>query len=308
MEEKDYLEAFGLTQPEQEQPAAGEEAQEIAEPAGVNEKGGEKAQEPAEPAGPQEPAPEPKQEPELQSDEERRKNAAERRRRELDEAVRSAREQERREAEERIRAAFERAGLKDPIRDNAPITTLEELEEYQKNYRSAQAERELKAGKPTREAIEGIVQAMPQMQRLEELTRQAERSAQEQQKARMQQLVQEQLSEIQKMDPSVESIGQLLQEKETGAEFERLVREHNLSFLQAYKLTHADELAERRVQQERKRTEHNLRGKEHLRSTQGQGAGSQSIPRQTRELFSYLLPDTPSAEIEAFWAKHNREL
>ena len=317
-EEKDLYEALGLESPDDstaeqsDEDEAGEKEQEPAEPAEASEENddadesedqeeeGEKEQEVAEPA-----SKEKKKEP--QSDEQRRQAAAARRQKEIEEAVQNALAQERARQKAEDDAFFAKANLKNPLKDNAPITNREEYLEYQKAYEDQRIDRELKSGKLSRETIEAVVANSPQMQDMEQIRRQSQQAEAQRQLQAQQQLLNEQLAQIKAIDPEVESILELANDPKTGQEFQNLVHNNGLSFVQAYVLTHQDQIASRQAASAARRTETNLRGKEHLRKTGGQSGTTAPISSDELQLYRTLLPDLKTSEIEAWVARQRNK-
>ena len=318
LEEKDLYAALGLESPDDstaeqsDENEAGEKEQEAAEPAEASEENddadesedqeeaGEKEQEVAEPA-----SKEKKKEP--QSDEQRRQAAAARRQKEIEEAVQNALAQERARQKAEDDAFFAKANLKNPLKDNAPISNREEYLEYQKAYEDQRIDRELKAGKLSRETIEAVVANSPQMQDMEQIRRQSQQAEAQRQLQAQQQLINEQLAQIKAIDPEVESILDLANDPKTGQEFQNLVHNNGLSFVQAYVLTHQDQIASRQAASAARRTETNLRGKEHLRKTGGQSGTTAPISSDELQMYRTLLPELKTSEIEAWVAKQRNK-
>lgn len=329
MEENELYEVLGVTPAAQEpeggnEQGAAQEAAQRAEPDGAQNGAGANEREPAEPAeedentqdedasGEETPESADSQGSstgEKMPDEERRRNAAERRARELREAQEQAREEVRKQLNDRLAAAFKKAGLKNPMKDNADITSLEELEEYQSAANREKADRELRSGKVTRETIEQVMEDTPQMQAIREMQSRAEQASREAQRARDEQLLDEQIEELKKLDPKItgrQELADALQDGETGAQMQSLVK-RGLSFVEAWKLTHIDELTARAAAQERARTEKNIRGKEHLKATTAQGKGARAVPAGQMELFRAMCPNLTDRQIEEWYAKTYKE-
>lgn len=320
LEERDLYEALGLESPDDstaEQSDENEEGakeQEAAEPAEAaeetdsdaaeesedQEEEGAKEQEVAEPA-----SKEKKKEP--QSDERRRQEAAARRQREIDAAVQNALAQERARQKAEDDAFFAKANLKNPLKDNAPITNREEYLEYQKAYEDQRIERELKSGKLSRETIEAVVANSPQMQNMEQIRRASQQAEAQRQLQAQQQLLNEQLAQIKAIDPEVNSILDLANDPKTGQEFQNLIHNNGLSFVQAYVLTHQDQIASRQAASAARRTETNLRGKEHLKKTGGQSGTTAPISSDELQMYRTLLPELKTSEIEAWVAKQRNK-
>lgn len=322
-EEKDIYLALGLEAPKgedaataAEKPEEGENEQEPAEPAAAEEtedeteteEEGEKEQEPAEPAA-EEPGDPPETKKKPQTAEERRQQAAQRRQRELDaavqQAVQAALQAERAKRDAEDAAFFQRAGLKNPLKNNAPITSREEYLEYQQAYEAQKVEKDLKAGKVTRETIEAVARSLPEFQAAQTQALETREAQQRAQAEADQKLIADQLKQIQAMDPGVESILQLADDPKTGAAFTRLVQQNNLSFVEAYILTHQDAIAARQAAAGAQRAEKNLRGKEHLRAAKGQNAATAPLSADELKLFRQLMPGMKDSEYEA-WVNRQR--
>lgn len=316
-EEKDIYQALGLDEPSDAATAAapedGEKEQEAAEPADGEEltdetetEEGEKEPEPAEPAA-EEPDGKSEEKPK-QTAQERRAQAAARRQRELDAAVQQAVQQalaEERAARDAEDAAFfKRAGLKNPLKDNAPITNRQEYLEYQQAYEAQKVDQDLKSGRVSRETIEAVARSLPEFQQAQAQAQAAQLQQQQAQREADQKLIADQLKQIQAMDPEVESILQLADDPKTGAAFSKLVQQNNLSFVEAYILTHQDQIATRTAAAGAQRAEKNLRGKEHLRSAKGQSAATAPLTADELKLYRHLLPGLKDSDYETWANKH----
>lgn len=319
IEEKDIYKALGLEEPTDDaataaaDPAEGGNEQDAADPAAGEDpdeaqpEEGENEQEVAAPAA-EEPDDKSEEKPK-QTAQERRAQAAQRRQRELDAAVQQAvaaalaEERAKRDAEDE--AFFKRAGLKNPMKDNAPITNRQEYLEYQKAYEDRKVEQDLKSGKVSRETIEAVARSLPEFQAAQQQAQAAQLQQQQAQREADQRLIADQLLKIQAMDPEVESILQLADDPKTGAAFSKLVQQNNLSFVEAYILTHQDQIATRTAAAGAQRAEKNLRGKEHLRSAKGQSAATAPLSGDELKLYRHLLPGLKDSEYEA-WANRQR--
>lgn len=322
LEEKDYYAALGVEQPgEKEQEAAepveaqpaeavsdtptGEQVQEPAEPAEIEtqevqtgslEQEEETDDAPAEPDGSQE---EKKHE---MSQQQRRQNAAQRRKRELDEAMERVRQEEQEKFKQREKAFFTRAGLKNPYKDNKPLENFEDFEEWYTAQKNHELEQDLRSGKLTPEGLQEVLQSLPQIRQVQELAEQMQKQKEQGQTEQFQQQVAEELRQIQKLDPTVKEIGDILQ-METGTEFTRYVKEKGLSFLEAFKLANADQIAQRRADRQAQRALQAVTSKSHLVPTRGSAEDSMAVPHDVAEMYRAMDPSLSAQDIQREYNK-----
>lgn len=329
--ENDLYEAFGLEQPAV--PAGG-----TPDPYGgkaADGSAGGKDPEPAEPGAQQEPGAEPaaggdhepenspevSREPEgeepppqaeeglggdqPQTAEQRREHAARRRRAEtqaaIDAAVKQALEEERARSKGQMDAFFAKANMKNTV-TGQPITTLEEFEAWRRDYETAQAQKELKAGKLTPETLQSVVEQTPAVKRLKELAEEQARAAERQRQAAAQARVDAELQEIHKLDPSISTVEDLLA-MPTAKTFYDLVRKGN-SFLDAYRLANFEKLTAAKTDAARQQALNNARSKDHLTATgTPAGTGALPVPQEEMDIFRAFNPGATDAEIAAYYNK-----
>ena len=329
--ENDLYEAFGLEQPAV--PAGG--TPDLYGGKAADGSAGGKDPEPAEPGAQQEPGAEPaaggdhepenspevSREPEgeepppqaeeglggdqPQTAEQRREHAARRRRAEtqaaIDAAVKQALEEERARSKGQMDAFFARANMKNTV-TGQPITTLEEFEAWRRDYETAQAQKELKAGRLTPETIQTVVQQLPAVKRLEELAEEQARAAERQRQAAAQARVDAELQEIHKLDPSISTVEDLLA-MPTAKAFYDLVRKGN-SFLDAYRLANFEKLTAAKTDAARQQALNNARSKDHLTATgTPAGTGALPVPQEEMDIFRAFNPGATDAEITAYYNK-----
>ena len=240
-----------------------------------------------------------------QTPEERRENAARRRRAEqqeaIDRAVEQARQEERDAAQKNLSEFFSTANLKNTI-TGAPITTMDEFREWKSAYDAAKLQKDLKAGKLTPEALDVAISANPTVKRAEEIIRQNEEVKRAQERQAAQARVDADIQEIHKLDPSINSVQDLIN-MPNSKEFYSLVKRGN-SFLDAYRLANVDKLTAARAEQARQQAMNNARSKDHLRPTTGQqGTGAVSVPADEMAMFRAINPGATEAQIQAYYNK-----
>lgn len=325
-EENDLYEAFGLEQPKEggndpEPAEPGAEVQEQgAEPgegsAQEPPEGQELSQEQEEPEGQdgggdgdqEEPLQEGGSKPTQQTKEQRAENARRRRQEEQEAAIKAAVEkalaEEREKSKADMAAFFARANLKNTV-TGKPITTMEEFDAWRADYDAAKLQKDLKAGKLTPEALRSAVEQTPALQELRKQQEQRAAADAEQKRAAAQAQVDREIAEIHKLDPSINSVRDLLS-MENAKEFYAAVKRGN-SFLDAYRLANFDRLTAARAEAAKRQALNNARGKDHLTGVRTpQGTGAATVPKDEMEAFKLFNPDATEAEITAWYNKHKK--
>ena len=241
---------------------------------------------------------------------ERARQAKLRREREQNEAVKNAVEAALRSEREKhaaeLKTVFQRAGMTDRYHDNKPITTMEEFNAWDQAGQAAGLSRRLQEGKLTAEDFQKAVDSSPAMQEAKAAVEQIREREREAQRKEYEQTVSQELEEIRKLDPSVKDLQDILN-RDTGAEFSRLVTENNLTFLQAFRLANADSLAKAQAMAAAEGSARNSAGKNHLRSVVGPAAGlTADVPPQTMRLYREMFPDWTPEQIRQDYARKTK--
>lgn len=290
--------------------ANGQPKQEIAAPAG--EGAGQEGQEPTqrqEPVqqpeeGGEEP-PAPAEQPGEQTEEQRREHAAQRRREEqqaaVNAAVQKALQEERTRSQAEMDAFFAAAGLKNTI-TGEPITNMEQFRAWREAFDAARLQRDLKAGKLTPETLNDAISKNPTVKAAAEIVRKGQEDQRRQEMAAAQARVDAELKEIQKLDPSIREIRDLVS-MPTAKEFYDLVKKGN-SFLDAFRLANYDRLTAQAAEAAKQQAQNLARSKEHLTSTQAKGAGAATVPAEELAMFRQFNPGATEAEIQAYYNKY----
>lgn len=240
-----------------------------------------------------------------QTAEERRENAARRRRAEqreaIDRAVERARQEERDAAEKNLSEFFATANLKNTV-TGEPIRSMEEFREWKKSYDAAKLQKDLKVGRLTPETLEQAIAANPTVKRAEEIIRQNEEAKLAQERQVAQARVEAEIQEIHKLDPSINSVRDLVS-MPNSKEFYSLVKRGN-SFLDAYRLANFDRITAAKAEQARQQALNNARSKDHLRTVGGQrGSGALTVPADEMAMFKAINPGATEAQIQAYYNK-----
>ena len=297
------------TQTDMELPMEGANGQEIAEPAA-----GDPIAVPGTQSAPEVDPGDPDQDGgaadggQVQTPEERRANAARRRQQEqqqaVDAAVAAARQEEQAKAAEAIKDLFEKAGMKNTI-TGEPITTVEEMQQWQRQLRQAQLEKDLKAGKLTAEGLNQMIEDHPMVQKAGEIQKQQEQQRTQQAQAEAKAKIEGEIAEIGKMDPTIKGAGDLLKMPKA-KEFYAYVQK-GYSFLDAYRLANFEEITQRNAEAARQQAQAAARGKEHLTVVGNpRNTGAASVPADQMQLYRMMNPGASEADIQKHFNKYQK--
>lgn len=117
----------------------------------------------------------------------------------------------------------------------------------------------------------------------------------------------EQVAEVGKIDPDIKT-AQDIEKSERYSEVLRYVRENHLSIVDAYKLTYADKLNERKTAAVKQQALNNARSQSHLKATDGGNVGSDGlveIPSSQLAQWKEFFPNKTAKELKE---AYNRSL
>ena len=239
------------------------------------------------------------------TEEQRKEYAAQRRRQEqkeaVEKAVNDALEKERERAKAEWSEFFKKASLKNTLTQK-PITTLEEFNAWAADFEAAKLQRDLQAGKLTQEGLEKVIEKSPVMQRMKEIMEREDAANKDRAAKAAQEKIDEEIKEIQKLDPNIKATADLLK-MQNAREFYEYVKKGN-NFVDAYYLANRDRLASQTAEAAKQQTMNAARSKEHLNATgTARGAGASSVPAEEMEIFKLLNPNATEAEIQAYYNK-----
>lgn len=309
--EIDYNALFGLTENGEEQPAEGEKEQQPADAvdtdAGLepDEDTQDEAleEEPAS-AAPDKKLPETEDKPPM-SREERAKNAAARRKAETEAAVEKARAEERGKAENTMKEFFLKAGLKNPLDGDKPITTLEEFDAYKAQYDQAQLQRDLSAGKLTPEGLQRIIDQSPAMQQVKALLAQQTQNDGNEQQQQEQAQIESELREINRLDPNIRTVEDLMKMPNAQDFYARV--KAGMNFLDAYRLVNFERLRGEKAAAAQQQAINRISSKDHLTPTRTRGTAPLSVPEDVRRACRDMMPDATDEDIQLYYNKYHKQ-
>ena len=129
----------------------------------------------------------------------------------------------------------------------------------------------------------------------------AEKARQQEQKM----VLEEQITAIAKLDPSVKTVADLIKRPEY-QQIYSYVKNGNLSIVDAFKLANYDTLTQNAAAGARQAAINSTAGKEHMSPTQTRGSGAVTVPADVKEQYRLFNPDATDAEIQAHYARFHK--
>ena len=271
--------------------AQGAEEQEAAAPAVEGEEDPEQPQTEAQEQ-------EPKTDRDAQFAAARRKAEAER-----DAAIARAKEDAQRQVDE----FFKNSGLMNPY-TGQPITTRAEYEAYRECFEADQKAKLMEKAGITQEEFQAFVQGLPEVRAARQAKAEAEAAARQAREQEAKARVDEQLRQIQAIDPTVKELGDLAK-LDTYPKLYDMVK-RGYSILDAYRLANYDTLTQRAAEASRKAAINSVQSKQHLKATESRGGGAIPVPDSVLEEYRVLNPGATKEEIQKHYQsymKNNRK-
>lgn len=244
-----------------------------------------------------------------QTPEERREQARLRRERERTELEASIRKEEADKRDAQVKRILSALGVKDSANGGKAVESYEDFEKLQARQRTAQMQRDLKAGKLTPETLGTAVLETPEIKEVLQAAKDAKAAAEEAQgKAKLAQFnanMQTELAEIRKLNPNIQSTDDIVR-METGPEFARLVRT-GLRPSEAYKLANFEQLQSSARNAAEQAARNAAAGKAHMQPTPAKGQAQVSVPEEYKQNMRRYNKGITDAEIAKYYAKYQQE-
>ncbi len=277
MDINEQYKAFGL-----EPPAEGEKATEPAEPSektaeDTTNAEGEKEQEAAEPAE--------------QDAATNAKYAAARRKAEAERDKAIA------DADKYLNDTIASLGLVDA--QGKAVTNRAELDAYRKAEAEAARKRAAEVAGLDDGELQQIIDELPEVRQAKVI---AEKAAQDATAAK----INEQIAAIHELDASISTMDDLVRAPKYD-EFAKLVREHGLSFVDAYKLANMDAIMSRGSAAAKQQAINAQNGKAHLTATKTGGSGvTNTVPAEVKAQYRLFNPGMTDEQIAAHYNKNHK--
>ena len=265
--------------------AQGAEEQEAAAPAVEETEESEQPQAEA-------PEQEPKTDRDAQFAAARRKAEAER-----DAAIAQAKE----DAQKQVDEFFKNSGLMNPYTGH-PITTRAEYEAYRERFEADQKAKLMEKAGITQEEFQAFVQGLPEVRAARQAKAEAEAAARQAREQEAKARVDEQLRQIQAIDPTVKELGDLAK-LDTYPKLYDMVK-RGYSILDAYRLANYETLTQRAAEAGRKAAINSVQSKQHLKATESRGGGAIPVPDSVLEEYRVLNPGATKEEIQKHYQSY----
>ena len=238
----------------------------------------------------------PEQEPKTDRDAQfaaaRRKAEAER-----DAAIARAKE----DAQKQVDEFFKTSGLMNPY-TGQPITTRAEYEAYRERFEADQKAKLMEKAGITQEEFQAFVQGLPEVRAARQAKAEAEAAARQAREQEAKARVDEQLRQIQAIDPTVKELGDLAK-LDTYPKLYDMVK-RGYSILDAYRLANYDTLTQRAAEASRKAAINSVQSKQHLKATESRGGGAIPVPDSVLEEYRVLNPGATKEEIQKHYQSY----
>jgi hypothetical protein len=231
---------------------------------------------------------------EEQSSEENAKYAAARRKaeQERDAGIAQAQAAAQRQLDEAIAAM----GQTDPY-TGQPIRTKAEWDAW-KTREAQEKKKEVADASGMNEAeFDAFVQNLPSVR---DYRRAAEEARQQKQKM----ILDEQITAIGKLDPSVKTVEDLVKRPEYKQVYDYVKK--GISIVDAFKLANYDTLTQSAAAASRQAAINAANSKEHMAPTQTRGSGAVTVPADVKEQYKLFNPTATDAEIQAHYARFHK--
>ena len=278
LEEEKIMEAFGLTEEEPEEDLdEGTEETEDEEPQGdgIDPEEEDDAQEPGD-----------EEEPEDPFEQERERIAA----------------QHKADTEAALDAQVATLGLKNPYRDNEPITTNAQLLQFQKDSRKDKIQRMAKAAGMTEAEVQELIDQHPDVAAGKQLRQQQEAQAREAERQKAERALNADLAEIEKLMPGVGTREGVVSHP-SWPKVQKLMKDNpNMGVLAAFRSVNAEAIARQMAGKAAGAAKRNAASKNHLKSGRGRGEGLPEVPADVRAIYRAFDPDMSENDMRRAYA------
>lgn len=236
--------------------------------------------------------------------EQRKAYAAQRRAQERQAAIDAAVQAEREKNQAEMTEFFKAAGLKNTF-TGEPITSVEQFHAWNEKFQGQKLQDDLRAGKLTPETLDQAISNHPAIKKANEVIRKSEEQQRiaDQEAARVK--VNEQITQIGQMDPSIGSVTDLMN-KPWYPEFYGYVK-RGFTLTEAYRQVNHQAMVSAAAEAARQQAINNSRGKDHLGTIGGaRGAGAINVPPEEMALFRKFMPNATEAEIQAYYNNYKK--
>lgn len=279
-EEEDIMQAFGLTEAHEPEEDLDEDREELEdeEPDEESDDGGQPGEDGGEPGG---------EEPEDPFAGERERIA----------------EQNRVDREAALDAQVASLGLKDPYRNNAPITTNQELLQFQEQSRREKIGRLAKAAGMTEAEVQELIDQHPDVVAGKQYRQQLQAQAEEQNRQKAERALNADLAEIERLMPGAGTREGVVSHESWPKVRQLMEYNPKMGLLQAFRAVNAERIAAGVAGKAASAAKRNAASKGHLKKAAGRGEGLPEVPADVRTIYRAFDPGMSDAEIRRAYAR-----
>lgn len=232
---------------------------------------------------------------EEQSSEENAKYAAARRKaeQERDAAIAQAQQAAQRSLDEAIAAM----GQTNPY-TGKPVRTKAEWDAWKAQEAQERSREVAESAGMSEQEFDSFVNNLPSVR---DYRKAADEARQQKQKS----ILNDQITEIGKLDPSVKTVSDLMNRPEY-KQIYNYVRNGNISIVEAFKLANYDSLTQGAAAASRQAALNATASKEHMAPTQTRGSGAVSVPDDVKAMYRLYNPEATDAEIREHYNKYHK--
>lgn len=241
-----------------------------------------------------------------QSSEENSRYAAARRKAEAerDAAVKKAKDDAKAEADKYIDGVIASIGMVNPY-TKQPITNRAEYDAYKQQFDIDKKSRVLKGSGMSEEEFKQFVSELPEVKAAREEKEAAEKEARAVREEKAKAMIDEQITEIGKLNSDIKSIADL-KKAPNYQRFYELVKKGN-TLVDAYKLANMEDIMASGLTATKQAAINAVSGKKHLDRTTTRGAGAVTVPKDIADAYRAFNPDVTDAEIQAHYNKYKQK-
>lgn len=210
--------------------------------------------------------------------------------------------QNRADTEAALDAQVATLGLKNPYRNNEPITTNAQLIQFQDDSRKAKIQRMAKAAGMTEEEVQELIDQHPDVVAGKQLRQQQEAQAREAERQKAERALNADLAEIEKLMPGVGTREGVVSH-ESWPKVRKLMKDNpNMGVLAAFRSVNAEAIASQMAGKAAGAAKRNAASKNHLKSGKGRGEGLPEVPADVRAIYRAFDPDMSEHDMRRAYA------
>lgn len=190
--------------------------------------------------------------------------------------------------------------IRNPYNENKVIETVEEYDQYRQAMADAKLKRDAKSGELSIASLEEAIMASPRLKKIvdeaDALSEEAKAAQEDARKAQYQADMRGQIAEIQRINPQIKSINDIIS-MDTGAAFAGYVQ-RGLTPVEAYKLANHDAIISRTRSAAEQAARNSAASTQHLQAT-GSSTNGVEVSAATKARYRTFCPNATDAQIAA---------